>query len=87
MLQAAIAAQSPAQAVGLRFVDAWGQPSFAPCYIGDDTFVGSVWRTLCARGLVVHVAFAPPDLAQGRQRRAWATDLRSQVIALRAAAS
>ena len=87
LLQAAIAAQTPAQAVGLRFVDAWGQPSFAPCYIGDDTFVGSVWRTLCARGLVVHVAFAPPDLAQGRQRRAWATDLRLQVMALRAAAS
>jgi len=87
LLQAAIAAQAPAQAVGLRFVDAWGQPSFAPCYIGDDTFLGSVWRTLCARGLVVHVAFAPPDLPQGRQRRAWATDLRLQVMALRAAAS
>jgi len=87
LLQAAIAAQAPAQAVGLRFVDAWGQPSFAPCYIGDDTFLGSVWRTLCARGLVVHVAFAPPDLPRGRQRRAWATDLRLQVMALRAAAS
>jgi 1-acyl-sn-glycerol-3-phosphate acyltransferase len=87
LLQAAIAAQAPAQAVGLRFVDTWGQPSFAPCYIGDDTFLGSVWRTLCARGLVVHVAFAPPDLPRGRQRRAWATDLRLQVMALRAAAS
>jgi 1-acyl-sn-glycerol-3-phosphate acyltransferase len=87
LLQAAIAAQTPAQAVGLRFVDAWGQPSFAPCYIGDDTFVGSVWRTLCARGLVVHVAFAAPDLPQGRKRRVWAVDLRLQVMALRAAAS
>jgi 1-acyl-sn-glycerol-3-phosphate acyltransferase len=87
LLQAAIAAQAPAQAVGLRFVDARGQPSFAPCYNGDDTFLGSVWRTLCARGLEVHVAFAPPDLPQGRQRRAWATDLRLQVMALRAAAS
>jgi 1-acyl-sn-glycerol-3-phosphate acyltransferase len=56
-------------------------------YTGADTFLGSVWRTLCARGLVVHVAFAPPDLPQGRQRRAWATDLRLQVMALRAAAS
>ena len=83
LLQAAIAAQAPAQAVGLRFVDAWGQPSFAPCYVGDDTFVGSVWRTLCARGLVVHVAFAAPDLPQGRNRRVWAVDLRAQVMAVR----
>ena len=83
LLQAASAAQAPAQAVGLRFVDAWGQPSFAPCYIGDDTFLGSVWRTLCARGLVVHVAFAAPDLPQGRNRRVWAVDLRAQVMAVR----
>ena len=83
LLQAAIAAQAPAQAVGLRFVDAGGQPSFAPCYIGDDTFLGSVWRTLCARGLVVHVAFAAPDLPQGRNRRVWAVDLRAQVMAVR----
>ena len=83
LLQAAIAAQAPAQAVGLRFVNAWGQPSFAPCYIGDDTFVGSVWRTLCARGLVVHVAFAAADMSQGRNRRDWATDLRAQVMAVR----
>jgi 1-acyl-sn-glycerol-3-phosphate acyltransferase len=83
LLQAAIAAHVPAQAVGLRFVDAWGQPSFAPCYIGDDTFIGSVWRTLCARGLEVHVAFAAPDLSQGRNRRAWAVDLRAQVMAVR----
>jgi 1-acyl-sn-glycerol-3-phosphate acyltransferase len=87
LLQAAIAAQAPAQAVGLCFVDARGQPSFAPCYNGDDTFLGSVWRTLCARGLEVHVAFAPPDLPQGRNRRVWAVDLRLQVMALRAAAS
>ena len=87
LLQAAIAAQAPAQAVGLCFVDARGQPSFAPCYNGDDTFLGSVWRTLCALGLEVHVAFAPPDLPQGRNRRVWAVDLRLQVMALRAAAS
>ena len=83
LLQAAIAARAPAQAVGLRFVDAWGQPSFAPCYTADDTFVASVWRTLCAGGLVVHVAFAAPDPSQGRNRRVWAVDLRAQVIAAR----
>ena len=83
LLQAAMAAQAPVQAVGLRFVDAWGQPSFAPCYVGDDTFMGSVWRTLCAGGLAVHVAFAAPELSKGRNRRVWAADLRAQVTAVR----
>ena len=83
LLQAAIAAQAPVQAVGLRFVDAWGQPSFAPCYVGDDILLGSIWRTLCAQNLVAVVHFGPAQRAQGRDRRRWAKDLRDAVIGLR----
>mgnify|MGYP006278487759 FL=1 len=82
LLQAAIAADAPAQPVCLRFVDAHGQTSFAPCYVGDDSFLGSVWRTLCTEGVRAHVAFGAPALAAGRNRRAWAHDLRTQVQAL-----
>lgn len=82
LLQAAIAVQVPAQPIGLRFVDFQGQPSAAPSYVGADTFLGSVWRTLCTPGLVVHVAFGRADAAGGRSRRAWAADLRAQVQAL-----
>jgi 1-acyl-sn-glycerol-3-phosphate acyltransferase len=28
-----------------------GDTSFAPSYIGDETLVGSIWRTLCAPGI------------------------------------
>jgi 1-acyl-sn-glycerol-3-phosphate acyltransferase len=85
LLQAAISADAPVLPVGLRFADArTGATSFAPCYIGDDTLVGSVWRTLRAPNLVAVVHFGTAQTSQGRDRRAWAADLRAAVIGLRA---
>lgn len=84
LIQAAIAAEAPVQPVSLKFVDAaTGQPSFAPCYIGDDTLVGSMWRTLSAPAIVAVVHFGEPQAAKGRDRRAWAHDLREDIIGLR----
>lgn len=84
LLQAAIDAQAPVQPVALQFVDRHtGERSLAPCYIGDDTLWVSFWRTLTAPGIVVHVAFGEPQEAQGRDRRAWAGDLRASIGQLR----
>ena len=84
LIQAAIAAEAPVQPVSLKFVDATtGQPSFAPCYIGDDTLIGSMWRTLSAPAIVAVVHFGEPQVANGRDRRAWAHDLREDIIGLR----
>jgi 1-acyl-sn-glycerol-3-phosphate acyltransferase len=83
LLQAAIAVNAPIQPVALQFVDAQGQQSFAPCYIGDDTLLGSLWRTLCSDGIQAVVTFGAPQTADGRDRRAWAVALREDIIALR----
>ena len=84
LVQAAIAAQSPVQPVALRFVDsASGETSLVPCYIGDDTLVGSLWRTVTGAGITAVVTFGELQHAQGRDRRAWANDLREAVDALR----
>jgi 1-acyl-sn-glycerol-3-phosphate acyltransferase len=84
LLQGAIAADAPAQPVALRFIDtATGEPSLAPCYIGDDTLVGSMWRTVTGAGITAVVNFGAPQQAQGRDRRAWAADLRQSVDDLR----
>ena len=86
LLQAAISAHAPIQPVALTFMDeATGAPSFAPCYIGDDTLIGSLWRTLCTQGLVAAVRFGEPQLAQGRDRRSWAADLRVTIEGMRTA--
>ncbi|WP_137895142.1 lysophospholipid acyltransferase family protein [Ramlibacter sp. 2FC] len=84
LIQAAIAAEVPAQPVALQFVDrATGQLSLAPCYIGDDTLVGSIWRTLTTHGIQAVVSFGEPQRADGRDRRAWANALRHRIAELR----
>ncbi|MBU0587512.1 MAG: 1-acyl-sn-glycerol-3-phosphate acyltransferase [Gammaproteobacteria bacterium] len=84
LLQAAIATNGPVQPVALDYIDVkTGERSMAPCYVGDDTLLGSVWRTLTAPAIAVVITFGEPQLAQGRDRRTWALELRDQVTALR----
>lgn len=86
LIQAAIQAGAPVQPMSLKFIDARsGETSFAPCYIGDDTLIGSVWRTLKARRIEAVVHFGEPQAAMGRDRRVWAQDLRLEIMALREA--
>jgi 1-acyl-sn-glycerol-3-phosphate acyltransferase len=84
LFQAAISADAPIQPVALQFFDqASGQISLAPCYVGDDTLWGSLWRTLRTPGIAVVITFGEPQLAQGRDRRTWALALRSDIERLR----
>lgn len=84
LLQAAVAAGAPVQPVGLRFVDrATGATSHVASYIGDETLVGSIWRTLCAPPIEAIVHFGMPEQAQGRDRRVWAQHLHRTVDTLR----
>lgn len=86
LLQAAVLAQAPVQPVGLRFADqATGATSFAPSYIGDETLVGSIWRTLCAPTIEAVVHYGTPERADGRDRRAWTQHLHDTVDQLRKA--
>ena len=83
LFQAAISANAPVQTVALRFEDAAsGQPSTAACYIDDDTFLGSVWRTLRAPQQRVVLSFGSTQQGEGRNRQAWAADARTEVTAL-----
>ena len=85
LLQAAIVAKVPVQPVALSFTDATtGERSFAPCYIGDDTLVQSLWRTLCADRVQAVLQFGEPEESNGRDRRQWALDLRETIAGLRA---
>ena len=84
LLQAAIAAKAPVQPIALHFADAaTGAMSSAPCYVGDDTLLQSLWRTLKTSGIVAVVSFGVPQLDQGRDRRRWAADLRQAVLDLK----
>lgn len=84
LLQAALDAGAPVQPVGLRFLDGIGDAtSDAPSFVGDESFLGSVWRTLKAPGITAVVHFGAPERALGRDRRAWSQALHAAVDALR----
>ena len=84
LVQAAVSADAPALPVALQFIDSASRaPSLSPCYIDDDTLVGSLWRTLSGPAITAVVSFGEPQHAAGRERRAWAADLREAVLALR----
>lgn len=84
LVQAAVAANAPVQPVGLRFVDRkTGVTSFAPSYIGEETLVGSIWRTLSAPAIEAVVHYGDPQLPAGRDRRGFTQDLHATVDQLR----
>lgn len=86
LFQAAISADVPVQPVALQFSDlVSGQCSLAPCYIGDDTLLQSLWRTLMAPPLCAVVSFGEPQRPAGRDRRALARETQVAVKALRGA--
>lgn len=84
LLQAAVSTGAPVQPVGLRFADrASGATSFAPSYVGRQTLIGSIWRTLCAPPLDAVLHYGQAECALGRDRRAWTRDLQETVDRLR----
>lgn len=86
LLQAAISADAPVLPLALRFVDVQtGALHFGPSFVGDETLLGSVWRTLSATTLGAEVCLGTPEHAEGRDRRTWARDLQDRVQALREA--
>lgn len=85
LLQAAITAHALVQPVALQYLDsASAKRSRAPCYVDQDSLLGSIWRTLNAPQLCAVLSFGEPQVAQGRARRAWAADLHAAVQCLRA---
>ena len=80
LVQAAISAHAPVQPVALRYQDAaTGALSLVPAYIDDDTLISSVWRLLASPAVQAVVHFSEVQHADGRDRRAWALDLRGDV--------
>lgn len=80
MIQSAIDADSQVQPVAIRYLDsASGNQSFAPSFIGDDTLLQSVWRTLNAKSITVTLQFGKAQTTQSRDRRTWSNDLRTSI--------
>ncbi|MGQ0709231.1 MAG: lysophospholipid acyltransferase family protein [Rhodoferax sp.] len=80
LLQAAIATDCAVQPLALRYGDRHsGALRTEPAYAGQDSVLQTLWRTLRTPGLAVRVCCGVPEKAQGRERRAWAADLRTRI--------
>lgn len=80
MFQSAIDADAPVQGVAIRYSDRLtGLNSAVPLYVGDDTLLASVWRVLRAKNLQVSIYFLSSETSNGRDRRAFAADLRQRL--------
>jgi 1-acyl-sn-glycerol-3-phosphate acyltransferase len=69
LLQAAISAQVPVQAIALRYRDAQHTVSPAPAYIGDTTLLQSAWAVMRADKLCACVTWLPAKPSAGETRR------------------
>jgi len=84
LFQAAVSANAPAQPVALSFIDTRTRAlSLTPCYVGDDSLLVSVWRTLAGPPVTALVRYGEPQMPSGLDRRQWARELRSAVDQLR----
>jgi 1-acyl-sn-glycerol-3-phosphate acyltransferase len=80
MIQSAIDAGAQVQPIAIRFTDtASGEQSFAPCFVGEDTLLQSVWRTLNAKSITVTLQFGAAQTAESRDRRTWSNELRATI--------
>ena len=84
LLEAAVKAEAPVQPVALKFVDQQsGQISQGPSFVGDETLLGSLWRTLKSKDIVAVVTYGDPQHAAGRDRRAWVADVKGEIERLK----
>jgi 1-acyl-sn-glycerol-3-phosphate acyltransferase len=79
LLQAAIATESPVQAIALRYSDANAAISSAGSYVGDTTLLASMWSAVSADGLRVQVLVEPAQGTRHLDRRALSESLRETI--------
>lgn len=79
LLQPAVDAQVPVMPVALRYQDKLGTHSTVPAYIGDISFLSSLWSLLNTDELHVQVAIMPPISNHDLQRRELSSKAQQQV--------
>lgn len=81
LLEAAIEEDTEIVPLALRYLDEHGNPSQAVAYVGDMSFVQSLWLVMGATGLVAEVHVLEPVATAGRNRHDLARELRALISA------
>ena len=81
LFQPAADAGAIVQPLALRYRDRHGHYSAAPNYVGETSFLSSLWSTTGARRMVAELVFLAPLEASGRDRRALARATEAAIAA------
>ncbi|MEO6269111.1 MAG: lysophospholipid acyltransferase family protein [Lautropia sp.] len=79
LLEAAIEEDTEIVPLALRYLDEHGNPAQAVTYVGDTSFVQSLWLVVGATGLVAEVHVLEPLATAGRNRHVLARELRALI--------
>ena len=79
LFQSAADAEAMVQPVALRYTDNKGRYSSAPNFVGETTFLESLWSATAAPHIVARLAFLAPRDAAGRDRRLLAEEARHAI--------
>lgn len=81
LLAAAIEEHAEIIPIALRYLNSTGAPAAEAAYVGDTTFLESLWTVLGAKGLVVTVSVLRAVPTIGRHRHELARELRGLISA------
>lgn len=80
LIQAAVQAQRPVLPIALQYLDSTGQRAQAVTFIGDTTFMESVWRVCGSPRIRCRVfVLTPVSTNNGQTRRRIADEVRSRI--------
>lgn len=79
LLQGAIAMEAEICPVAIRYHDGVGQANRDAAFIGDMTFIQSLWKILCSPALHVTLMYLPTLTSAGKNRRALAAEAQSTI--------
>jgi len=84
LLQSAVLADAPVQPVAMKFVESHsGEVSQGPSFVGDETLIASLWRTLKSSGIVAVVNYGEKHFTSERDRRIITDIVRNDIERLR----
>ena len=74
LLQAPVDGGAAICPVAIRYHDDTGQINFDAAFVGDITFIQSLWKILCSPALHVTLVYLPPLPSTGKNRRMLASE-------------
>jgi 1-acyl-sn-glycerol-3-phosphate acyltransferase len=79
LFQPALDAAATLQPIALRYLDAAGKHTDAAGYVGETSFLESVWTIVSTRHIVAELNLLPPVAARGHTRRSLAEKTKTAI--------